>query len=950
MTSFPHLHVRSVHAPLASTVKLADLVAAQGSGPVCVTDPNLWGAMKLHKLAGERQVVGAEVTFAELPGHVVLLCKDAAGWANLKSIMAHPRPALGGVDLAGLAVLTGGAGGALCRALLPGTAEGITATVLDALDTAHADVWVELAPTMGERWRALWGLAATRGYSVVATGDVSYLRREDRESWRVLRAIAEKRRSAREEGVGGQDGVTWGHLASAEEVVEFFADCPAAVEGARELADLCQFRLSKAAPAMPEVRGKDGDLMDGRELRYLAEWGLKDRLGDPTRQPPEAYRQRLDYELGVIEQTGFPTYFLVVEEFVRWAKKEGIPVGPGRGSAAGSVVAWALGITDVDPLHYGLMFERFMNPERSVAAGGGGLPDIDLDLCKRGRQRVIEHLRQQYGQDSVGQILTETVLGGKSAIKDVGRALGVSWTVLNSALAPAPKLVNGKQPTVAWLVANVPALRDAGSAGADAGTAGAHGVMADVVRHALALEGCVKNSGVHPSGIVVSRGPLRDYVPTCRVGERVDKKTGAVKDPGELATQWTMEEVEDAGLVKFDLLGLTTVTHLALAEEMIGGGFRTDSIPLDDAATYALIARADTAGVFQLGNGGMQRMLRELRPDRFGDVVAACALYRPGPLKSGMVRDYVERKHGRQRVEAIHPILDEITKPTYSTIVYQEQVMGAVRAVAGYSLGAADIIRKIMGKKKPELLKKERVKFVAAAERAGTCDRAVAERIWAVVEANSGYSFNLAHSVCYGLLSYRAAWLKAHHPAVFYASWMSVLCEEQEKFKKLAAAYYDARASGVEVLPPDVNASGRDFAVVYDDALERAQDAPGGARGGRVATAPGPVVGAQPRTSQTPQCVSYGLGGLRGIGDAAIGALLAERQRGGPYSSMADLLRRVALGKRDLVALLGSGACDGVLAASAITRAQALASVVAWIKWSKAERKRRAGGQLWLFG
>ena len=267
MTSFPHLHVRSVHAPLASTVKLADLVAAQGSGPVCVTDPNLWGAMKLHKLAGERQIVGAEVTFAELPGHVVLLCKDSVGWSNLKSIMAHPRPALAGADLAGLAVLTGGAKGALLAGHVYGpktstqehAAWQTTCDVLDQLDAAHADVWVELAPTMGERWRALWGLAATRGYSVVATGDVSYLRREDRESWRVLRAIAEKRRSAREEGVDrGQDGVTWGHLASAEEVAEFFADCPAAAEGARELADLCRFRLSKAAPAMPEVRGEAG--------------------------------------------------------------------------------------------------------------------------------------------------------------------------------------------------------------------------------------------------------------------------------------------------------------------------------------------------------------------------------------------------------------------------------------------------------------------------------------------------------------------------------------------------------------------------------------------------------------------------------------------------------------------------------------------------------------------
>lgn len=1018
-----------------------------------------------------RAAFGLEIRLQEWPGHVVLLARTALGWRNLCAVAAlvyGPADAVGlptrakaphAVPLAtlvarqllgGLAVLTGGAAGCLCvslggptdhatraaRELGPGGDHARADAFLEAMASACAEwsaervgdaetiresprLYVELAPTMGAAWRACWEAAIRHDLDVVATSDASYMRREDASTHAVLRAIAEKRRVHLDEiaprlvasaasltaapRAALEDPAAWGHLASDEEMRAFFADCPAALASAESLGDDLRVDLGLGKVALPDYRDASGRILDApaqvAELARMASEGLALRLVERRKARGEglhrvdeidASYRRLRDELGVIERTGFAGYFLIVADFCQWARRNGIPLGPGRGSAAGSLAVYALRITDVDPERWGLMFERFLNAERA-----GGMPDIDVDICKRGRARVIDYLRERYGADAVGRIATFSAMGGKSALKDVGRVLGVGFGELNRALAGAPSLVNGKTPTVAWLAANVESLREAV---ADP-SAPSSRRLAAVVRHALAIEaaGCVRQAGTHASGVVVSRGPLADWVPVSGTGH-------------DLATQWAMEEVELAGLVKLDLLGLSTVTHLALAERYVNeserrgshdgqsilagrdGGvlaqpgtaprralecvagsarpeaasarrdaraaghellvpdgddargreaaagsawregealrsrelrdgdaaisaasviagfqdraaratFSLDRVPLDDAATLRLVAAADTLGIFQLGKGGMRRLLAELAPDRYEDIVAACALYRPGPIQGGMVKDYVARRHGRTRVEYLHPALEAATGETYGVLAYQEQVMALARALAGYTLGQADILRKAMGKKKPEVMAKERAKFVAGCVQTGSCDEARATELFELVAKWAGYGFNKSHSVCYGLISYRTAYVKAHYPAAFYAAWLSILCDEADAPKKIAEAVYDARAHGVAVLPPDVNASAVDFLPVEGN--------------GRPA-------------------VLYGLGALRGLGVAATSQIVARR----PFRSLDDFLARVEVNKRDLVALAGSGALDPLLP-DGVARARVLANLSPLIAYAKRAR------------
>lgn len=1567
------------------------------AGVVVATDPNLWGAAKLARACADapgkpRAAFGLEIRLREWPGHVVLLARTALGWRNLCAVAALVYGPADAVDLpprakpphsvplatlvargllGGLAVLTGGAAGCLCvslggptdhatrlaRELGPGgdhaRADAFLEAIASACDQWIADriavapspraatpeeaprLYVELAPTMGAAWRACWEAAIRHDLDVVATSDASYLRREDAPTRLVLRAIAEKRRLHLDEiahlapssRAALEEPSAWGHLASDEEMSAFFADCPAALESARSLGEELRVDLGLGKVALPDYRDASGRALDApaqvAELARLASDGLARRLverrkargaGMHRTEEVDASYRRLREELGVIERTGFAGYFLIVADFCQWARRNGIPLGPGRGSAAGSLAVYALGITDVDPERWGLMFERFLNAERA-----GGMPDIDVDICKRGRVRVIDYLRDRYGADAVGRIATFSAMGGKSALKDVGRVLGVGFGELNRALAGAPALVNGKTPTVAWLADNVESLREAV---ADP-SAPSSRRLAAVVRHALAIEaaGCVRQAGTHASGVVVSRGPLADWVPISGAGH-------------DLATQWAMEEVELAGLVKLDLLGLSTVTHLALAERYVNdanseekrgshveqdvlartdgralaqpgtaprralGGvagsaradtpprrgdahladrelllpdgddargreaaagrawregealrsgelrdgdapprrpeapavsraFSLDRVPLDDAATLRLVAAADTLGIFQLGKGGMRRLLAELVPDRYEDIVAACALYRPGPIQGGMVKDYVARRHGRTRVEYLHPALEATTGDTYgvwciaagqrvltssgwreiervgrgdmvmtqsgdwhevrarhdngtrdtfavrmtngeeliatsehkiltargwvavcdltrsdlvqqvwgsdeeipdgddrdwivglaladgdlcgatptiscssrefaervktiadaawgldcavyfagrawyvaltagrgavgvarpnpftrhlrrlgllgcdfstkffpqrvslsmaagfyegdgSTLnnrlrvknealarrfweilqarridsslfidkgdvwtvavsgrlplrlkvkgeifggyvpkpdlsfiprsderrqlrwnkrsfitkealrrisedydrdlvpstpwgrvlavrpcgarrvydltvdtdhsyvvggslvhnCYQEQVMAAARALAGYTLGQADILRKAMGKKKPEVMAKERAKFVAGCVRMGSCDEARATELFELVAKWAGYGFNKSvdadtlirdtsgnekrladfvpgdlvwslgmegnreqtsvvavhdhgvldgfavefddgtavvctldhkflteqgqkplwqivaddsevlsvgtpnendrgavrrddeewadfcasehapiadtrrlvrrrvvrvvpvgprrmydlevsssthnyilpggvvtsnsHSVCYGLISYRTAYVKAHYPAAFYAAWLSILCDEADATKKIAEAVYDARAHGIAVLPPNVNASAVDFLPVTLPPSARLDDRDGTGR----------------------PAVLYGLGALRGLGAAATSQIVARR----PFRSLDDFLSRVEINKRDLVALAGSGALDPLLP-EGVSRARVLANLTPLVSYAKRAR------------
>lgn len=1040
MSDFPQLHARSQYAPLAGMCRLRALVGAAGA---CCADPNLWAQVRLAKAAGKAPHVPAmEVQFEGLCGPLVVLARGDDGWRRLRRLASAAgearRPLPLPDDAGDLAALSGGAGGALDAELAAGGDGSATVSALRRFGRCA----VELAPTMAHR--AAREVAARHGLSVAAASDASYERRGQAASHAVLRAIAGKRRADRALLTrldGGE--AAWGHLASEDELArEVGTD---AVDGARELAAwLGGARLGLGSACMPDLIGPDGTALGVEDqaalLRQRARDGLAARRGVVAE-----HWSRLEFELGVILSLGYQGYFLTVAEIVSWAKSVGIAVGPGRGSAPGSTVVWALGITALDPVAHGMMFERFMNPERV------SYPDIDLDFDKRRREEIVQYLRDRYGEDSVGRIITYKPLSGKTAVKDVGRAFGFSYVELNRVTAGAPNIVNGKPPKVAWLAENLPALRDER--------------YAEVIRHAREIEGCVRESGVHASGVVVSRGSLSDWAPTCRTRA------------GDLCAQWGWEEVEAAGLVKFDLLGLTTVTHLHLAEEMVnadlrlrgrdeerpgpadarsggdsahrgrgttaahgegagreaagrdggedgaedrvgeerghggagpgsgrgagghggglgrdeltsraaaqaglpgpdeggggggpgragggagdgaepggggsgpggaGGGpaggrrpvalagWRLEDLPLDDAATYAAIARGDTLGVFQLGKGGMRRMLQQLRPDCFADVVAACALWRPGPIQGGMVRDYIARKHGREPVKYLHPALEVVTKDTYACLCYQEQIMATCRVMAGYTLGGADLMRRAMHKKRQYEMDEHRVKFADGCVRLGTCDAATADKIFDFMDHFAGYGFNVAHSTVYAAIGYWTAYLKVHHAAQFYAAWLSSLCDESDRFKKIAEAVYDLREHGVEVLPPDVNLSGRDFEPVWGGAPKRAQEAPGGAHPLLALLGPGASAPTPPGASQAPLRVRYGLAALRGLSARAIAGVLAAR----PFADMADLLRRAPVTKRDLQALVGSGACDAILGGH--TRADALASLDALAKWGARERK-----------
>jgi DNA polymerase-3 subunit alpha len=793
----------------------------------------LWAAARLAKMRKKGQTIyGLEIVPEGYAGHVVLLAEDTDGWRTL-CLVGRDGLKMGQV-LTGVHLLTGGADGILVKGK-SGAWQGELLGKLRAM-VSEGKLWVELAPTQGERWVELWNLANEHDLPVVATGDVSYAERESRQAWHVMRAIGERRRLQRggaweaQEGPLGAEGVAeqggsgmgrcWGHLASTAEMSQFFTRCPAALRNAADLAARCQVKLRLGVVALPDYVADDGRKLDAAgqvdELRRQAEEGLRERLltrGGMEGETSE-YWSRLSYELNVIAGTGFAGYFLIYADFVRWGKRNGVPFGPGRGSAAGSLVVWALGITECDPIVHNLLFERFLNPER--VSSGGGLPDIDIDICKRRRGDVVEYLRSRYGRDSVGRIINFKVLVGKTALKDVGRAFGIGYHRLNALTAGVPMTVKGKTPKLAWMVTEVQALREAVATDSE---------LARVVKVALELEGCIRESGVHASGIVVSRGPLADWVPTIHA------------KGGELCSAWDMREAEDAGLVKLDLLGLSTVTMIDLAERM--AGVKVDQ-SLNDAGTFALMGRGDTHGVFQMGKGGFRRMLRELKPDRFGDVVAAGALYRPGPIQGGMVKAYCRRKHGQEKVEYIHPLLESVTGSTYACLTYQEQVMSSARVLAGYSLGEADILRRAMGKKKPEEMRAQRAKFVDGCLRLGTCDAKQASEIFDLIDHFSGYGFNVSHSTAYGMLSYYTGWLKQHHPISFYAALLSILTEEADSYVKIAETIYDIYEHNIRVLPPDVNQSRADFT---------------------------PEAGA----------VRYGLRGLRGLGKAAVLAIVAAQ-------------------------------------------------------------------------
>lgn len=646
------------------------------------------------------------------------------------------------------------------------------------------------------------------------------------------------------------------YVRSSEEMQELFSDIPEAIENTMKIAQRCNIEFCLGENFLPHFPVNENETEDER-LIADAKAGLSKIIEDDARITEAnsvEYFSRLDTEIDVITKMGFSGYFLIVADFIRWAKENGIPVGPGRGSGAGSLVAYALDITELDPLEYDLLFERFLNPERV------SLPDFDIDFCMDRRDEVIEYVAMKYGRDHVSQIITYGTMAAKAVIRDVGRVLGFPYGFVDQIAKLIPFDIGM---TLDKAMEEEKELRRRYKAEEDVKS------LFDLARK---LEGLSRNAGRHAGGLVIAPKPLSDYMPLyCEEGSQAT------------VTQFDMGDVESIGLVKFDFLGLRTLTIINWALRDINrikkqnneAEINIRKIPLDDAATYALIQRMDTTAVFQLESDGMKKLVSRLKPDVFDDLIALVALFRPGPLQSGMVDDFVDRKHGRARVQYMHDDLEFALKPTYGVILYQEQVMQIAQVLSGYSLGAADLLRRAMGKKKPEEMAKQREIFTEGAVSRGV-DQRQATMIFDLMEKFAGYGFNKSHSAAYALVAYQTAWLKAHYPAAFMAA---VLSSDMDNTDKVVMLFEETRRMKIEVVPPSVNASFYSFTVINDKTIQ------------------------------------YGLGAIKGVGAAAIENLIIEREENGPFENLFDLCKRIDLrkaNKRVLDALIKSGAMDSL--------------------------------------
>ncbi len=941
-SEFVHLHAHTQFSFLTSTAKVEALVSRcveLGMPALAMTDhANMFGAVRHYracKKAGISPILGCELNVLRSDGsglvdHLVLLAANQVGYKNLIRLVsrghlesaseAHPSVTMEQVaeSTAGLIALTGCLGGVAAQAVMEhgeAAAPRVLGPLKEAFEPGH--LFVELQdhglPEQPVVCRILAQAARAMELPLVATNDVHFIRQDDGEAQLYLECVRLGRTYA--EAEPAHHGSYQMYLKSAEEMAASLGDYPEALRNTLHVAEMCSgLELKLGTPMLPHFQvPADYDTIG--YFRHVAEAGLAERLevmrcrGESF--DPAVYRERLNRELDVIIGMQYPGYFLIVWDFIREAKEKRIPVGPGRGSGAGSLVAYAMGITEIDPLPYDLLFERFLNPERV------SMPDFDVDFCMARRDEVIDYVSGKYGKMSVGQIATFQNLKARSVIKDVARAMGVPAPEAQRIASLIPDKGQGKTCTIEEALEVEPKLRELNDSDPR---------VAELLKQAKKLEGLTRHAGMHAAGVVISEGPLYDHVP-CFMSDAA------------IVTQYDKDDVELAGLVKFDFLGLKTLTVIDIAERLVnarpdrrGKSLKLSEVGLDDPATYALISSGETTGVFQLESSGMQQLLRGLRPDCFEDVVAAVALYRPGPLGTGMVDDFVGGKHGRKPVRKLHPLVDDVLRPTYGVPVYQEQVMQIAQKLAGYSLGGADLLRRAMGKKKVEEMDRQQELFVKGAlERGVSAEQAAA--IFEEVKGFASYGFNKSHSAAYALVTYQTAYLKAHYPSEFFAALMTA---DKDKIEKVVRIIAEARAWGVSVLPPDVNLSEMDFTVVYAH--------PGG-NGPR--TGPGKL-----KDRFGPQ-IRFGLGAVRGVGESALDAVFMARTSGGVFRDLFDFASRVdskRLNKGVLEALVQCGAFDGPLAEAGVSRARAFAAADRALERSRSASRDRERGQTTLFG
>ena len=909
---FVHLRAHSAYSLSEGAIKadkLAALAAAARMPAVAITDTaNLFGALEFSQACatrGVQPIIGCQLALARAdaprlpPDPVVLLAKDATGLAHLQRLSSHGflntepglKPQLSletlAASAAGLILLTGGTAGPFGRLLAEGQ-RAEAERLRDALAEAFPDrMAVELHrhdEADGALEPGLIALADARGLPLVATNDCHFATPDMAEPHAALLCIAEGRQLA-DPDRRRVSPEAW--FKPAAEMRLRFADLPEACDNTLAIARGCAVMAESRKPLLPRSPKVRPGQTEEETIRAMAGEGLAARLGamGADAETARRYRERLDYELGVIEHMGFAGYFLIVADFIQWAKAEGIPVGPGRGSGAGSLVAWALTITDIDPLRFNLLFERFLNPERV------SMPDFDIDFCQEKRDRVIEYVRGEYGAGRVAQIITFGKLQARAAVRDVGRVLGLPFGQVNRIAELIPN--NPAKPvTLAEAVAGEPRLQQLREDDE---------AVRRLLETAQRIEGLYRHASTHAAGVVIGDRDLIDLVPLYR-----DPRTEF------LVTQYSMKYVEQAGLVKFDFLGLTTLTILERARKFLDGlGITVDlaALPLDDAKTYAMLARGDAGGVFQFEGQGMRDALRQMRPDRFEDLIALGALYRPGPMAN--IPDYCRRKHG-EAWQPPHPDLADILGETYGIIVYQEQVMQIAQRMGGYSLGAADLLRRAMGKKIRTEMEAQREIFVKGATARGI-DRAKAEDVFDLMAKFADYGFNKSHAAAYALVAYQTAWLKANHPEVFLAACMSLAIANTDR---LAGLKQEAERAGIPILPPDINASAADFTV-------------GPGADGRLA-------------------IRYALAAVKKVGIAAMEAVAAARGRR-PFADLADFAARVdprQLNKMQLENLIRAGAFDGLDP----NRARLFGAAETILRRAQATAAEASSGQAGLFG
>ncbi len=917
---FVHLHVHSSYSLLEGALKiaqLADLAKADRQPALALTDTgNLFAALEFsEKMAGAgiQPIVGCSlaVDFADAPPtrngaiarlpRIVLLAATEEGYRHLIALVskshldvpegAEPHASLDWLQAhaAGLIALTGGPDGPLDRALAGGHAE-LARARLARLAQIHGDrLYVELQRHGLESEKlvepALIELAFGAGIPLVATNEPYFAARDDYEAHDALLCIAEGRLVSDSD----RRQLTPEHsFKTRAEMMELFADLPEALASSVEIARRCSFRSQSRGPILPRfsIGGKAAD--EGAELRRRAEEGLEKRIKDHGLTlgfSEEEYRERLAFELDVINRMNYAGYFLIVADFIQWAKARGIPVGPGRGSGAGSLVSYALTITDLDPIRFGLLFERFLNPERV------SMPDFDVDFCQNRRDEVIRYVQERYGREQVAQIITFGSLQARGVMRDVGRVLEMPYGQVDRICKLIP--INPTNPvTLARAIEGEPRLQEARKE--DPRVKRAFDI-------ALKLEGLHRHASTHAAGIVIGDRPLVELVPLYR-----DPKSNTP------ATQFNMKWVEAAGLVKFDFLGLKTLTVIDTAVKLLKArGIEIDiqTIPLDDPAPYEMISHGDTVGVFQIESAGMRKALADMRPDRFEDIIALVALYRPGPMAN--IPTYNARKHGREKPDYIHPKLETVLRETFGVIVYQEQVMQAAQLLAGYSLGEADLLRRAMGKKIRSEMRAQRARFVSGAvER--SVERAQADAIFDLLERFAEYGFNKSHAAAYALVAYQTAYLKAHYPVEFLAASMTL---DRDNTDKLAEFRREAVRLGIAVEPPSVNLSGENF---------------GAGQGEGQGT------------------IIYALAAIKGVGSQAVEAIVQGRGDK-PFADLADFAARIdarALNKRTLECLAAAGAFDCLEP----NRARAFAAVDAMLAFAQRRVADAASGQTQLFG